>query len=575
VNASERIEDQPSAKKLVCFKKMCCKLDYQFKAQAAPSLPVGWRFYFADPKEMPWKLDDVPEGLEGLVLISPEGKKFASVDKAYNALSAGGDVNSMGKAFYADIGCNVKVQHPLQGKKFCKRWVDVDGMHQVIYGKIVQVLPSNDGKHFTVEFDPESRALANENRTACRGLIPDRHRICEHFAYGGCFDAEKNSLPLDITHHYCTWFVPEIRHETMDRGDRGNFLPKVTIHFRGFQLVISPKISTIPNAGYGVFISCTNLLGTGEDFKLGPGELLDLGVYAPFRAEDVKLKHVFDLKNFLFSNICGEWTFDTVQGEKQLFDITDDATGELHDIAKRHIPAYVNETDGMAAPSITAQHDPAGSVHYLLGHYDDCYDALVLKADGVSREVFIDYGAIYEDFRVRKGYSRLPKKDAEARKKELLETDHLIEMEELLLLDLEMITDCIVFMKTKWYNPLRDYPVSVISRGILALMLLRNRMDILIEEIGPDPLRRGERAKELGPCGKIQLQRSKGGELLLSLFEWWNDCNALKETFMSDNVLKSAMEFVLGPGTDLANISPHELENKVKGIEVSLEYAYT
>ncbi|KAL3919917.1 MAG: hypothetical protein SGILL_003514 [Bacillariaceae sp.] len=567
-NASERANDEDDAKKLVCYKK--------FKAQAAPALPQGWRFYFADPKEMPWKLDDVPEGLEGLVLLSPEGKKYASVDKAYKALSVGGHVTSMAKQFYADIGCKVRMKHPLHGRRFRKRWVDVDGKYQVIYGKIVQVLASKDGKHFTVEFDEESRALANDNRAAHRGLVPNQHRICEHFAFGGCLDADKESLPTDITYHYCTWLVPEIRHETMEKYDNGdNFLPKVVVHFRGFQLVITPKESTIPNAGYGVFISCKNLLGTGEDFRLGPGELLDLGVYAPFRSDDVKLKHVFDLKNFLFSNICGEWTFDTVHGEKQLFDITDDATGELHDLAKRHIPAYVNETDGITPPSITAQHDPAGSVHYLLGHYDVYFKELVLKADGVSREVFIDYGENYEDFRVRKNYSRLPKKEAEARNKELLETDHLTEMEALLDLDLEKITQCLIFMQTKWYNPQREYPVTVISRGILALMLLRKRMDVLIKEVGPDPLRRGERAKELGPCAKIQLQRWQANQLLERLYDWWSDCNALKATFLSDKVLESAMEFVLGPDTDLASMPPDVLENKVKGIDDIPEYTYT
>ena len=548
--------------------QMCCQLDPEFKKQAAPGLPAGWKFYYMDPQGVTWKNDEVPCGLAGLILLSPNGQKFPTVENAAASLVESGNITDMAATFYTHVGCTVEPRHPLLDKTFRQRWIDVEGKTQVIYGRIAQVIPCHDGKHYTVEFFPESRALVNSSLSSSRGLVPERHRVCEPFAFGGCFDVNPNIVQACQIDHYCTWHVPDFRHQALDRGDNGNFLPELTVHFRGFQLVMKPKQSTIPNAGYGVFVSCTNLLGTGGSLTLKKGELLDLGVYAPFRPEDLKHKHVFDLKNFLFSSICGEWTFDTTKGDTQLFDITDDATGELHALAKRHIPAYVNETDGKSAPSITAQHDPAGSVHYLLGHYDEIYGGLVIQADGVSREVFIDYGKSYEDFRIRKNYSRLPKKEAEAQLKELLENDHILEMDELRKMNIAEITDCLEFMTTHWYDPNREYAVPVVTRGLLALMLLRKRMDELMEECGPDPLRRGNCANELGPCGSILLQRSKANTFIYCLFGWWNDCYKLKETFMSDKILKKALAFILGPDTDLERMPPDILENKIKGTEI-------
>ncbi|KAL3914625.1 MAG: hypothetical protein SGILL_006029 [Bacillariaceae sp.] len=564
------ITPQLSASLADLYDSRCTDGTLYKKALPAPALPIGWRFYFADPGDVPWKLGDVPEGLEGLVLLSPEGEKFATVHKAYKALSVGAEVTSMAKAFYANIGCNV-MEHPLRGKQFCKRWVDGDGKYQVVYGKIVQVLLSKDEKNFTVEFDPISRDLVNKTLSSHRGVVPDRHQICERFAYGGCLLAG-SVPPTDSL--YWTWLVPECRHQSMEKGDKDNFLPKVVVDFRGYRLTMQPKESTIPNAGYGVFLSCESMVGAREDFKLAPGELLDLGVYAPFRADDLKLKHVFDLKNFLFNYICGEWSFDTVEGDKKLFDITDDATGELHNIAKKHICAYFNETDGESIPSISAAHDPAGCVHYMLGHLFKEHGELVLKADGVSREVFIDYGATYEDFRIRKDYSRLQKKDAEERKKVMLETDDGHEMTTLLSLNLQEITQCLSFLEFKWYEAEREYPVSVISRGIIALMLLRKRMDALIAETALDPLRRGDKSKGPGPRGKIQQQRSKSNKLLNNLFGWWNDCHALKDTFLSDLALKKAMEFVLDCD-NLVAMDPEELGNNIKGTETVGDYIYS
>ena len=372
---------------------MCCEISLDDKAQAAFGLPNGWKFYYTDPRYLSWHTTGDNTGLAGLVLLSPTGEEYATVDTASAALGSAGEVSTMAATFYNHVGCTIQPRNPLLGKGFRQRWVDVEGKTQVIYGRIVDVREHDPtGKHYTVEFNPESRALVNASHSPNEATAPERHNICESFAFGGCLDFNPKVVLAETIPHYCSWHVPDFRRETSDIDDNEMFVPRLTVHFRGFQLVIQARTSTIENAGNGIFISCTSLLGTDDSLRLQPGELVDLGVYAPFQPKDTKKGHTFNLKNFLFSSTCGEWTFDTTfDGDENLFDITDDETGELHDLAKRHIPAYVNETDGKKSPSISAQHDPAGSVHYLLGHYDECYGGLTMAADGVSREVFIDY----------------------------------------------------------------------------------------------------------------------------------------------------------------------------------------
>lgn len=82
-----------------------------------------------------------------------------------------------------------------------------------------------------------------------------------------------------------------------------------------------------------------------------------------------------------------------------MFDITDDKTGSIHDIAKEHVPIYVNEVNAGGVPCVKAEHDPEGFVHYLIGHRYAEEGPFHLTADGKEMEILIDYGEGYENVR--------------------------------------------------------------------------------------------------------------------------------------------------------------------------------
>lgn len=202
------------------------------------------------------------------------------------------------------------------------------------------------------------------------------------------------------------------REDCIEGGD-GQLFPCLTLSVRGYHLVLSVKPSTIPNAGNGVFLSCKPAVGheEGDDcedeqehFDLDAGELLDLGIYAPCRIQDKKPAAAFTVKNFVHSNKCEEFSFGPKDTGFQL-DITDDTTGELHDIAKARIHPYVNERKDEDGICIWAEHDVEGAVHLLLGHAKESQKKFVVPADGSQVEVFMNYGVDYEKVRVRKGYS--------------------------------------------------------------------------------------------------------------------------------------------------------------------------
>jgi hypothetical protein len=90
------------------------------------------------------------------------------------------------------------------------------------------------------------------------------------------------------------------------------------------------------------------------------GELLDLGVYAPFLPGDTKHECVFNCKTYCFSMITENYSFNCPNSD-YTYDISDDKTGVPHDIARQHIPMYFNETT-TDAETIHAEHDPEGSV---------------------------------------------------------------------------------------------------------------------------------------------------------------------------------------------------------------------
>jgi hypothetical protein len=401
---------------------MCLSIETEKKAQAAAGLEDGWRFVFGDFKAQ-GEEKTYQGSLPGLRILSPAGRLFSSLEQVlYTCGQKWNDWDTIRDSFYLQLGMSIlrsDKSHFLVGKRYCQEWTDLDGLNKVVYGTVTECerMEMDDSFYqFTVVFDDRSRKLANSVRSRCGSYVPEKVHLSLTWTLGGCFHFHQKfkmqpgkrstfaSIASADIPNYWSWITPEMRTEELVPYG-GNMLPQLTMTTRGFQLMFSAKVSTIPNAGYGVFVKCISF--TGEDtFRLNPGEILDIGVYAPFRKEDRKHATVFLLKNYIHKLKCEEWAFDTADSGFQ-FDITDDATGDLHELAKSHIPAYVNECGPDTCASVKAEHDPEGNVHYLLGMSDGS-SSFSVPADESEREIFINYGPAYEHVRVRKGYSSLP-----------------------------------------------------------------------------------------------------------------------------------------------------------------------
>jgi hypothetical protein len=96
------------------------------------------------------------------------------------------------------------------------------------------------------------------------------------------------------------------------------------------------------------------------------------------------------------------WSFgvaETIYDRDQEVDITDDLTGEPHDIARRNIPMYVNEKghNPSLKETIHAKEADERIIHYFL-----MIKKPMKKGDEI--EVFVDYKDLYEGNRIRRGY---------------------------------------------------------------------------------------------------------------------------------------------------------------------------
>jgi hypothetical protein len=219
-------------------------------------------------------------------------------------------------------------------------------------------------------------------------------------------------------------------------------------------------------------------------FKLEAGELVDLGVYGPFRPSDMKRRAVFFVKNFIHSHKCEEWAFGG-ESDNQV-DITDDVTGDIHDQAKGHILAYVNENNDDDHVCVQAIHDAQGSVHYLLGHEHQCQGSFIMPSDNMEIEIFVNYSDGYEKVRVRKGYSFLPNGK---KKNELLEelanddVEYVKDMSESDSVDVESCVDFLSELVTKESFNL----CGAVSRTLLVAAILQRRAkQILITQTEDD-----------------------------------------------------------------------------------------
>ena len=87
----------------------------------------------------------------------------------------------------------------------------------------------------------------------------------------------------------------------------------------------------------------------------------------------------------------------------QMIDITDDATGEVHALARGHTPIYVNEVghNPNLHRNVLILEQNDRSVYYYIA-----IDQKHAMKKGDSVELLVDYGDAYEEVRERKGYGQ-------------------------------------------------------------------------------------------------------------------------------------------------------------------------
>jgi hypothetical protein len=449
---------------------MCCVIDRESKKQPAPGLPKGWTFATGEGPKM--------------MLISPNGEEFNSFEQALERCSGElKDLMSSIMEFQAHVGGTVlwnDDSHFLVGKEYYHEWTDVYGHNRVICGVITKCERDKldeDYASFCVTYSSES--LKDVLRTRifpALDIEPTSTMSLEwalggHLAYNSHFESEASSLEergLSIPAR--RWHTPSMRTEELVEGPDGKALPRLILIWNAYRLVFTVRESTVPNAGLGVFVQCTSLVPGRSEFRLRKCEMLDLGVYAPFRKEDLKEESVFLVKNFVLGLKCEEWAFDTGPSlTSSQFDITDDWTGDLHHLAAQHIPAYVNECKLEDTPTVHAEHDPEGVVHYLLGVRQK---NLVLPTDGSMAEIFINYGPIYERVRIRKNYSFLGPKDRLEQTKSLAQEDAEY-LEEIAAYQEPEVTCCVEFLST--IVETGQIPSEFLRRALCASVALRHK----------------------------------------------------------------------------------------------------
>jgi hypothetical protein len=94
---------------------------------------------------------------------------------------------------------------------------------------------------------------------------------------------------------------------------------------------------------------------------------------------------------------------EPLQNHTQIIDITNDATGKVHSLARSHTPTYVNEVghNPYLHTNVVIRDKNDRTVHYYVA-----IDKKHAMMKGDSVELLVDYGDTYEEVRERKGYGR-------------------------------------------------------------------------------------------------------------------------------------------------------------------------
>ena len=351
--------------------------------------------------------------------------------------------------------------HFLVGRNYCIEFTNSQGVINILYGKVMacmrpQTISDNEmttsgheegveeyvetKSFFIIEYNP---SMAKDTSMKLGVKVPTIQMITSEAVWGGCISYERrihcrrdaNSVirSIDQATAVETWIAPDVRiedlveHQLVD--DIGMVsLPQLTIFSRGYKFVFSVRVksSTVPvkhhsaadgektkdhsrgsssKQEYGVFASCTTMhdgstttLEADQELNLKPGELIDLGLLSPLQNEDKKSLPAFIVKNYCHHLKVGRW--NVVSGEDNVvYDLTNDQTGMLHDVASKRVLSYVRKRQKGDAevPSMHLRLDPCGQVHMLFGilyegnwfEYEKGIQSLVPLFCGREMEVII------------------------------------------------------------------------------------------------------------------------------------------------------------------------------------------
>jgi hypothetical protein len=269
-------------------------------------------------------------------------------------------------------GTHLLHDHALLGQGFCRKWTDLSGSTRIVFGRIAECsesLSDTKEKLFKVEYGDSLRELAVD-MSEIEAPITAVDNVTEMVAWGGYLtyveDIHGWEAAQDIKRDspapfHWKWLVPDTR--------RVDSQGRLVMEIRGFRLVFEVNQSSIDGADLGLVMTAFCVCGEDRShFLLAVGELLDMGQYAPLFKRDCKSHHTYEVKNFIHSYEPEVYAFDAKCKAHKVYDITDDKTGQLHEKAAENHLVRVNETNGKDIPSVFAETDPLGAIHYYLGH---------------------------------------------------------------------------------------------------------------------------------------------------------------------------------------------------------------
>lgn len=370
-------------KRRECVLRGCENIDASRRSQPLTDDNPAIEFYFSTKKPK----DSCPRSLcfckrraqlggVSLRIITPTGRSGC----LYEALRKLGWTTDTLKQRIPQIWADIvksemteSVAHFLVGKGYYLEWTTCKGLKRSAVGKFSRCLKQMSDE--SMSFDVEISRSPIEAFCDCGGgrRIVDSHSVCLEEAWGAHIAyKEKFGPPTDSNHevpfHY-KWVNPEWREEVVNEDSSTS----IFLIVNGFALEMTSKQSLVPNAGRGLFLTCHALPGRSQNsFVLPVGHLIDLGVYAPHTVTDLKSPALWTVKNLLFAGASECWGFDPPESERRngfIFEVSDDLIGDVHEVAQRSMVVFANETCGKdEIPSIATGYDPAGAVHYLLGH---------------------------------------------------------------------------------------------------------------------------------------------------------------------------------------------------------------